>query len=269
MKHAIYVTISLFLSISAISQSFSLQIGTGLINYGGDLQKSNYTFNQGHPAITGGVGIKIDEHFSTYFTLTAGKISASDANQAAKYHHRNLSFASNIGEAALTLQYDLVDITGVHNFTPYGFAGIGGFGFKPYAYDTAGNKIYLQPLGTEGQEIPKYSDKKLYGLTQFEIPFGLGAKYAITDHIFLALEFGFRKLFTDYLDDVSSFNFADTAVLRAARGAKAAEMSFRAGEIAGSKYPLKAQRGNPKSKDTFYTILFKLTFSFDKSYYLF
>jgi hypothetical protein len=268
MKHII-PAISLLISTSAFSQSFSLQIGSGIINYGGDLQTSSFTFNQSHPAVTGGIGVKLDDHFSTYFTLTAGKVSASDANPTAKYHHRNLSFGSSVGEVAVTLQNDLFDITGIQNFTPYGFAGIGGFGFKPYAFDTAGNKVYLRPLGTEGQDISGHNNKKLYGLTQFEIPFGVGAKYAITDHMFLALEVGFRKIFTDYLDDVSSYNFADTALLRSARGPKAAEMAFRAGEIPGSKYPITAQRGNPKAKDTFYTILLKFTISFDKSYYLF
>src|SRR4051812_21033373 len=144
MKYIILSTISLLFSVSVFSQSFSLQIGTGMMNYDGDLQKSNFTFNQSHLAVTGGIGFKLREHLFTYFSLTAGKVSASDANTAAKYHGRNLSFASNIGEAALTLQYEPIDITGMQNFTPYGYIGIGGFGFKPYAYDTGGNKIYLQ-----------------------------------------------------------------------------------------------------------------------------
>jgi hypothetical protein len=268
MKHIIVVTISIFISASLYSQGFSLQIGAGSMNYGGDLQNSKFTFNQGHAAITGAVGVKLNSHFTTFFSVTAGRVSASDANSTSKHQHRNLSFNSDVGEAALTLQYDLIDITGMQNFTPYGFIGVGGFGFKPYAYDTGGNKTYLQPLGTEGQGLPG-SDKKLYGLTQFEIPFGIGAKYALTDHIFLGLELGFRKLFTDYLDDVSSSQYADTALLRAARGPLAAKMSFRADEIPGSNYSITSQRGNPNGKDTYYTVLIKLTFSFDKSYYLF
>jgi hypothetical protein len=269
MKYLIAATISLFFSVSALTQSFTLNIGTGLMNYGGDLQSSRFTFNQSHPCITAGIGIKIRDHLTTNFSVTAGKISASDAKGKARYRGRNLSFGSSIGEASLTLQYDLFDLTAAKSLTPYGFIGIGGFGFKPYAYDTAGNKIYLRPLGTEGQEIPEYSNKKLYGLTQFEIPMGIGAKYAINDHMFLGAEFGFRKLFTDYLDDVSGYNYADTAVLRSARGPQAAEMAFRAGEIAGSKYPISGQRGNPKVKDNFYTVVIKLTVSFDKSYFLF
>ena len=36
------------------------------------------------------------------------------------------------------------------NFTPYVTLGIGAFSYDPYAY-LNGEKIYLRPLGTEGQ----------------------------------------------------------------------------------------------------------------------
>lgn len=241
------------------------------MNYGGDLQHSSYTLNQAHGFVTGGLGIKLSSHFALYYMLGAGKLSASDADPAAKPKNkkRNLNFTTNIGETSLNLEYNLFDISGLNNFTPYGFAGVGAFGFKPYTYDTAGNKVYLQPLGTEGQEIPEYSDKKLYKLTQLQIPFGFGIKYAISPHLVLAGELGFRKLFTDYLDDVSSLHYADTAILRAARGPLAADLSFRADEIPGSTYTIKAHRGNPDKKDSYYTFSIKLFVSLDKSVFLF
>jgi hypothetical protein len=263
--------LSVVLSVTLHAQTFIIQFGGGLMNYGGDLQPSAYTFNQAHGFVQGGLGIKLTDHFALYYLLGAGKLSASDANAASKpiSRPRNLSFNTNIGETYLALEYNLFDISGLNNFTPYGFAGIGAFGFKPYAYDTSGNKVYLQPLGTEGQEIPGYSSKKLYKLVQLQIPFGIGVKYAISPHLIVAGELGFRKLFTDYVDDVSSKTYADTAVLRAARGPLASELSFRADEIPGSRYKLSNRRGNPGNKDTYYTFSLKLFVSLDKSMFIF
>lgn len=261
--------LSLVLSVTLYAQTFLVQLGGGLMNYGGDLQPSPYTFNQAHGFFQGGLGIKLSDHFVLYYMLGTGKLSASDASNP-KTIRRNLNFKTNIGETYLALEYNLFDISGLNNFTPYGFAGIGAFGFKPYTYDTAGNKVYLQPLGTEGQEIPGYSDKKLYKLVQLQIPFGIGVKYAISPHFVVAGELGFRKLFTDYLDDVSSRYYADTAILRAARGPLAADLSFRADEIPGSTYNIvRRHRGSPKGKDTYYTFSIKLFISFDKSLFLF
>jgi hypothetical protein len=39
---------------------------------------------------------------------------------------------------------------------------------------------------------------------QLAIPFGAGVKYVINPLWYLSLEFGMRKTFTDYIDDVSA-----------------------------------------------------------------
>src|ERR1051326_1710843 len=150
------ITLFCFLSVSLHAQTILFYLAGGGMNYGGDLQTSKFTFTQSHPYVRGGLGIKINDHFSIYYSLGTGKVGASDtkAPPNTKTYRRNLSFFSEIGETDLTLEYNLIDISGIKNFTPYGFAGIGAFRFKPYTFDTAGNKVYLQPLGTEGQEIP-------------------------------------------------------------------------------------------------------------------
>ena len=62
-----------------------------------------------------------------------------------------------------------------------------------------------------------------------------------------------RKTFTDYLDDVSS-TYVDKAVLAAAKGATAAEMAYRGGELKnGPAYPADGTiRGGSKFKDWYY-----------------
>jgi len=68
--------------------------------------------------------------------------------------------------------------------------------------------------------------RKKYGLTQLSIPFGGGVKMALSDDINLRLEVGLRKLFTDYLDDVST-TYADEDELRANNGQLAVDYAFR------------------------------------------
>jgi len=258
------------LPIGLHAQAVLVHIGGGFINYGGDLQTKIYTLNQAKGFLQAGMSFKWSSHYIVDYSIGAGKVGAKDANSYNIHtQKRNLSFFSNIGEATLTFEYDLFDISGMKNFTPYGFAGVGAFHFKPYAYDTVGNKVYLQPLGTEGQELPEYGNKEFYKQVQFNIPFGVGVKYALSQRVILCGELGFRKLFTDYLDDVSSRYYADTALIGTARGPLAAEMSFRADEIPGSKVPITSQRGNPKAKDTYYTIMIKVIFSFEKGIFLY
>ena len=63
-----------------------------------------------------------------------------------------------------------------------------------------------------------------------------------------------RKLFTDYLDDVST-SYADQADLLAEKGQLAVNMAYRGDELPGGNpnYPSKgAQRGGAKYKDWYY-----------------
>ena len=107
-------------------------------------------------------------------------------------------------------------------------------------------------MGTEGQGLPGYADREPYGLTQAALPFGAGVKFALTNNLHIGLEIGIRKLFTDYLDDVST-TYADPADLLTGRGQLAVDMSYRGDEVGDPVYPGKgAQRGSSKHKDNFY-----------------
>jgi hypothetical protein len=125
----------------------------------------------------------------------------------------NLNFQSSLFEASVTAEYDLIDITepddgnfidnNPRKFTPYAFAGLGMFHFNPYTHDQAGKKVYLQPIGTEGQLTP-------YPLWQICLPYGLGVKYAISNNFLVSAEFNLRKTFTDYIDDASIHHYPDS-----------------------------------------------------------
>lgn len=234
-------------------QRLHLTIFGGLSNYQGDLQGREFTFDQSNGAF--GLGLKYDitARLAVRTSINFAKVGGDDKRNEATLQFRNLSFQSKITEGNLLLEYTLLDMN-EKQFSPYFFGGLGIYHFNPYAFDTLGNKIMLQPLGTEGQGLAQYPDRKPYKLTQFAIPFGGGVKFRISNNTVLAYELGFRKLFTDYLDDVST-TYVDQFILGSARGPKAVEMAYRAGELKGGNptYPIDGTvRGGSKYKDWYY-----------------
>ena len=140
-------------------------------------------------------------------SLAYGRITGDDSKAAdqtdpdAKYRfNRNMNFRNDIVEFAAVGMFDLVENRNNYikrpDFVPYLFAGVGVMHHNPKGTDANGNIIALQPLRTEGQSTG-------YALTQFVIPFGAGARYKLNKSFDIGLELGFRKTFTDYLDDVS------------------------------------------------------------------
>lgn len=238
----------------SFSQRMHLNLFGGFANYQGDLQDKPFTLGQSDAGFGAGLKYDLTNHFSLRTGLMYGTIQAEDKNtNSAALRARNLSFKTRILEGNLLLEYNFIDLTS-HKFSPYVFGGLAIYHFNPFTYDTLGNKIYLRPLSTEGQGLSQYPDRKPYKLTQFAIPFGGGIKLRVTDNVVLGYEIGLRKLFTDYLDDVST-TYVDPVVLAAAKGAKAVEMSYRGGELKNGNpaYPPEGSiRGGAKFKDWYY-----------------
>ena len=69
----------------------------------------------------------------------------------------------------------------------------------------------MQELGTEGQEISEE-----YFLVSGGITLGTGFKWDLSSDVTFAAEFTTRRVFTDYLDDVST-TYADRATIAAVR----------------------------------------------------
>ena len=248
---------------SDYDQRLFFNLSGGLINYGGDLQNKSFTLNQANVAYGIGATYQFWNNFSITASVMRGKIGATDAKGSPDHAIRNLSFFSNITEGSAVFEASLFDVPGDQKFSPYVYEGIAFFHMNPYTFDPSGNKVYLQPLGTEGQGLPEYGNKKKYKLLQFAIPVGVGVKYALSDNVMISAEFGFRKTFTDYMDDVSGPGYADTAIIRAARGPLASKLSFRGDELNPPQgLSNTIPRGNPGNKDVYYTCLVKLSFSF-------
>jgi hypothetical protein len=252
MKKFLLLAIST-LALSFVHAQFHVNLFGGFSNYFGDLQSQAYTAQQSHVGVGAGLQYDLTGHFSLLTNLTYGRVGAADSyNRQPDLKARNLSFQSQILEGNILAEYNLFDLND-HTFTPYIFAGLAVYHFDPYAYDRGGRKVYLKPLATEGEGLAQYPDSKPYALTQLAIPFGGGVKFRVSDHVVLSYEIGLRKLFTDYLDDVSN-RYVDQALLLNARGAEAVEMAYRGTEVkGGAGYPAAgAVRGNPGHKDWYY-----------------
>lgn len=245
--------LSLFpLLISAQSRIHGTLFG-GFANYYGDLQDKPFTLDQSGLAIGAGVKYEYTEHISFRTGFMYGKISADDKRNKAALQFRNLNFQSKVFEWNILAEYTLFDMHD-KQLSPYAFGGLALFHFNPYTFDSLGNKHFLKPLSTEGQGLAEYPDRKPYKLTQFSIPFGLGVKFRVTDNVILGYEIGLRKTFFDHLDDLSQ-TYVDQAALLNAKGAKAVELAYRAGELHGGDpaYPADGTvRGGEKYKDWYY-----------------
>ena len=231
----VFLTIALYLFPVILLNAQNLHLGVfgGFSNYQGDLQNAKFTFSQAKGAFGAGATYEISERFYVRLNFVTGKVSGNDKTSETNVYQKGFSI--------------------------YLFAGIGGFKFNPSTIDSLGNKVYLQPLGTEGQGF--YQRRKKYSLNSLVIPFGGGLKLPLNEDIFLRLEAGVRKTFTDYLDDVST-TYANREALLVNNGPKAVELSFRGDELTPPiSYPNEgAIRGSPKRTDYYYIIGASISF---------
>jgi len=249
----IFLGLLCLVTIPVFAQRLSVDFLGGVSNYQGDLQESRFTFNQGNAAFGVGLSYQITNHLSIRGMGTFGRIQADDRfNRDSFLVKRNLNFHSKIYDLSLTGVYDFLDLS-THRVTPYVLAGLALFHFNPYSTDALGAEVNLRSLGTEGQGLAAYPDRKVYNLNQLSIPFGGGVRFAVTNNIILGFELRLHKTFTDYLDDVST-NYVDEATLLAARGQQSVDFAFRGDELKNPlPYPADGtKRGSPEFKDWYY-----------------
>lgn len=128
--------------------------------------------------------------------------------------YRNLQFTSPVisfgGMVELNLYKYEAGNSDNFKFAPFVGIGGGGFWFDPRTNDPlTGEKVRLQPLGTEGQGLPGYGDR--YKLFQPQIMGSAGLKFNAGPALAMTFEVIYHQTFTDYLDDVSS-NFVDPMI---------------------------------------------------------
>ncbi|MBX3164495.1 MAG: hypothetical protein KF900_08440 [Bacteroidetes bacterium] len=170
------------------------------------------------------------------FGFNYGNIGGNDArSKEADQIERNLNFKSRLYELNTTAEFNFVEYRighDRHRFTMFVFAGVSGFYFNPKA-DIGKGYEEVRPMQTEGKHYPKF---------QVSIPFGLGLKWNAGKKCGIGIEWGPRRTFTDFLDDVSGVypNFTDPDVKNYTN------QSLNGGGEPGN------MRGNPSTKDWYF-----------------
>lgn len=239
----------------------SILAGFGVASYFGDLLQYNRFFSQASYAFSAGASYAFDNHFSAGVYVGLQKVKAADnKNRGTQYKERNLSFRSSIFDVSASAECNLLNMKN-YPLSPYISAGIGVMFFNPYTNDASGKKQYLRELGTEGQGLSAYPNRKIYRKNAVQFPLGFGFKYAAGKKIILQLDFNYRITGTDYLDDVSINSYPDKVLLDA-RNPTTAKFTWRGNEVGGEAYPknLSLPRGNPDDKDGYYTTQLKVAF---------
>lgn len=254
--------------------------GIGVTNFLGELGGANregtnflrdFEFSMTRPAINIGLRYKLLERLSTKVGITYGILRGDDNTTTETYrHNRNLNFYAHLVELSGQLEYSIVKEKIGHRYNlrrvrglkglklnTYFFVGVGGFWFNPYGKNReTGKWVALQPLGTEGQGL--VSTREKYSRFQFAIPFGIGFKYGLDKVWAVGLEFGARRTFTDYIDDVST-TYYDNDKLAESNPLAAQMADPSLGEVEGQT-AVNQQRGDPKDNDAYMFLLITLTY---------
>lgn len=258
----IIIGISLFFSVNnATAQSNEVVlvgefgVTAGAAHYFGDLN-TRAGLNRAKPT----VGIFFRKQFGNYIgmRLSAHYAQLGYADKYSKNEFqklRNLSFNTNIWELAVHGDFNFfkfVPNDPNYIFTPYITLGLGVFSYDPYAY-LRGQKEFLRPLGTEGQNA-NYEGRSQYGTMAIAIPFGVGIKYNVSPNMNISFEISNRLTTTDYLDDVSTTYAGAGSFPGGPSGAPgtAQLLQDRSYEIRnGYQFQQGQQRGNAKQKDQY------------------
>lgn len=250
MFRTLFVVIFFLLSVSFSFAQKGWEVGGwfGTSLYYGDL---NNQINFKSPGLAGGVLGKwnFNSRVALRGSLNFGHISADDADSNNNFNrNRNLSFKSNIYDITAGFEFNFLEhIRGskFETYTPFVFLGVSVFKYNPKA-ELDGVTYELQELGTEGQDISEE-----YFLVSGGITLGAGFKYDLSSDVTFAVEFTTRRVFTDYIDDVSS-TYPDKARLNVVRGPQAVALSDRS--LVDGIGIEGRQRGNSSDNDR-YTFL--------------
>lgn len=229
----------------------------GLATYYGDLKEKAKVIGQSSLALNLGLTYDITEQILGTADFSIMSLKGDDKfNKRIDFINRNLNFKTTLWELNVGVEYDFLNMTsGDYAISPYMHMGIGLFHFNPWTYDRLGNKVFLREFGTEGQGLPSYPERKAYKLLQMQIPIGGGIKFAISEDVNAFLDFTFRKIFTDYLDDVgNTYPDKDLILAESPTPTQTIGLTYRGDEISTAPYPgINIKRGG-YTKDIYYTI---------------
>jgi hypothetical protein len=171
---------------SSLAQRSEVGFGVGTFNYTGDITR-NYNILNSKPGAMVFYRANLSKVMTFRTAATLGRLGASDARKPIDpaAAQRNASFDLFLFEPSMTMEYHFLDWKDPKRknlrFTPYLFAGFALFGMA----------------GIE-------SKTEEFSNVQVAVPFGGGFKYNLHPKFYLGFEFGIRKTFFDYLDNISA-----------------------------------------------------------------
>ncbi len=232
-------------------------VGTGTSTYLGEFQNPGDILDP-YPNINIGIQLFpftrfLQNRFSARSEITWFKVKGTDATADDDRVERNLSFVSNNWElnavGLLHLFRQDMKFYNRYAFNIYGMTGIGLLYMNPKAVYN-GDKVALQPLQTENKHYSRF---------QFVIPYGIGIKFAKGALYNIAIEAGWRKTFTDYMDDASGRGYPQQGDLKSDL---ARALSDRRRER-DPDYPVpygRGVRGDPEHNDSYMLLNIKVEY---------
>ena len=195
------------------AQKIEVGGGLGVFNYKGDISPS-FKFRFFKPGGSLFFRYNPNQALSLRAELAAGLIGAADQYSKDPFQKaRNMSFRSRITEASAVAEYNFLDYQEKRfavNWTPYVFGGLGISKFKPDVVTDS------------------------YKTNSLVIPYGVGIKYQIRRPWNIGLEYGTRKTFSDYYDNLGG----------------------------DPKSTVQLEQGDPSKKDTYYYIRLSISYTF-------
>ena len=233
------------------NRRFMATAGAGISTYLGDLNAPGDFFDPGLTIGGGGV-FMVNPQMGFRGEFIYYRIAGTDQEHLTTID-RNLSFKGNNLEISTVAVYNLLP-QGSRFYqrqpvTPYVFAGTGITIFRPTA-EYNGKTYGLRQFKTEG---------KAYSPVAIILPLGGGAKIRVNSEFNVLVEAGYRKTFTDYLDDVSN-RYVDLSTFDGDPIAIA--LQDRAPEAGYEPRNAGSRRGNPEKKDSY------LIYSIKMEYYI-
>lgn len=261
IKRIIVLSVFCMLSLAAIAQQ-GLEVGGWIagVNYFGDLN-TNLRLNRIGPAAGFGARYNFNERVCAKLAGNMGRVEAYDSDSPNLFERsRNLHFRSTVADLGLQMEFNFMPYfhgSKDNGWTPYLFAGLGVSYYNPKA-ELDGEWHELRPLGTEGQ----FKGEEYYRVVGNWV-YGAGFKIDLTYELSLNIDISARRLFTDYLDDVST-RYPDAEDVQDLRGDFAVQFIDRSAELYQKdpdfftrnniEYPIGEpgrQRGNSKNNDTY------------------
>jgi hypothetical protein len=229
-------------------QRLAVSGGLGLASYYGDLC-DKFDCMQFRPNLNIGAMLRMNRNLGVKAEINYFRLYSDDS-----YEYRNLNFRSNnfevyVGGFAQYFPYERYEHKR-KKINPYVYAGIGMVYYRPQG-QLEGKWVNLRPLQTEGRS---------YSPVTAVIPMGGGLNIHLNKHYELQLEVGYRKTFSDYMDDVSSSTWTDPNTLptRDAKLLSNKSTKYTYADWVKTQQP----RGNPARDDGYFIGQVKVRYVF-------